>query len=210
MRRSSRKSRMAIEVEAKRELELDDWCTTGDKHLAPEGGDDDYDTQHELILQSDPSAGFISTEPEEQGEGEVEGAQKVTNLPSPSLVVPHQFTGGVQGEMSELRYESPDTQGIHSRSESVFEVPQNSTSHRIGGELSVMPKPQFNSEEEKVISPLPVSAGGTSKSEVIELKTEQMRVSLHDIQLSPSVQRISPDALPTPGVITPGEAGVNL
>lgn len=215
IRRSSRKSRMAIEVEARREIELDDWATqVGDKHLAPEGGDDDYETQHELILQSDPSGGFCSTEPEEQREGEVEGPQKVTKLPSPNLVVPHRFTGGMQGEMSEQRYESPDspdTQDFHSRSESVFEVPLNNTSDKLGGELSVMPKPRFNSEDEKVIPPLPVSAGGTSKSGHTELKiADEMRVSLQDIALSPSVERISADALPTPGVITPGEAGVNL
>lgn len=209
IRRSSRKSRMAIEVEARREVELDDWDTlVGDKHLAPEGGHDDYETQHELILQSDPSGGFCSTEPEEQREGEVEGPQKVTKLPSPNLVVPHRLTGGMQGEMSEVRYESPDSPD---RSESVFEVPKNNTSDRLRGELSVVPKPHFNSEDEKVISPLPVSAGGTSKGGHTELKImEEMRVSLQDIALSPDVERISPDVIPTPGVITPGEAGVNL
>jgi len=206
IRRSSRKSRMAIHLDAKEVIELDNWTTPGDQNLAPEGQYRDFDKEHEIMLQSNPSSGFCSTEAEEQGESEVEGEEKVSSLPPPNIVATPGFTGGMQGEMSEVRYENPDSPNyFHSRNDSVFEVPKNNTSNELGGELSVMPMKPFNSEEEKVIPPLPVSAGGTSKGGRMKLKkADRMRVSLSDIILSPSVERLSD------GVVTPGNPGVNL
>jgi len=211
IRRSSRKSQMAIGLEVKGDIELDNWTARGDQNLAPEGKGIDFEEEHQIILQSNPSSGFCSTEAEEQGEGEVEGEQKAAMLPLPNIVPTSQSTGGMQGEMSEVRYENADTTDFHSRSDSVFEVPKNDTSHALGGELSVMPKQPFNSEVEKVIPPLPVSAGDTSKGQYTELKNaEQLRVSLIDVRLSSSAEKISDNVLPTPGVVTPGSPGVNL
>jgi len=206
IRRSSKKSRMIMAVEAKEDVDLDIWTTTVDKDLAAEGK-----VERELILlQNNQSSGFCSTE-EEHHEGEVEGKDKVNTLSPTVIVLPQQPTRGMQGEMSELPLENQDNSDVESLYESLFDVPKDNTSQKLRGELSVMAKLPFNSEKEKVIPPLPVSADGTSKGVSTEIKdAENIRVPLSEVGLSQNVESIEADGLPTLGVETPGDLGVGL
>jgi len=206
IRRSSKKGQMIMVLDAKEDVDFDNWTTTADKDLAAEGIVD----RELLVLHNNQSSGFCSTEQEHQ-EGEGEGREKVSSISPQVIVLPQQPTCGMQGEMSELRLEYQDNSDVEPLYESVYGVPKDNTSQEVRGELSVMTQLPFNREKEKVIPPLPVSADGTSKGVPTEIKVaENIRVPLTEVGLSQNVESIESDGLPTPGIEIPGDLGVGL
>jgi len=203
IRRSSKKGRMVMAEVAMEDVDLDIWTTTADKDRAAEGKVE----RELLILQNNQSSVFCSTEQDHE-EGEVEGNEKVSSISPQVLVLPQRSTGGMQGEMSELRLENPDHSDVESLYESVYGVPKDNKSQELRGELSVMAQLPSNREKEKVIPPLPVSADGTSKGVRTEIKdAENIRIPLSEVGLSQNVESIEADGLPTPGVETLGDIG---